>query len=862
MLVTDTDSGNRIGFVDGTDFVNEIDNARIIEILQEEDTGYAFYLQQGPAYDITFIGLDTGTMFVDVITPTSETEVAEIQYEDVEIEPGTVAVIENITVIEEAPQLKIDKDADGVFETELATTAFKQEDIGAVTTVGPKIELSNTELSLGQVAVNDRDTATLTILNTGDEDLVVSQITVDNEVFTLTPSSVVIAPDKDEDITVSFIPKDFGEQNASITIESKDDTLFVAVTGDGIGIIVTSPNSGEELIANSSYEITWDYRGVSAIKIEYSTDGGTTWETIATDQSVDMTSFVWTVPDIESFTSMIRISDTSVPEISDISDNAFRIIIPKISITHEPIAEAQEFEELNFTVTITSGAELENVTVYYDISGRRVFDKSADMTSTDGNEYTARIESGVFSALGLEYYIIAKDIQGNEIRIPSDSDYYSISASVQEMLSNYQIHGGSSVNAYRMISIPLSLTTSSIVDQLKGRLPTGKSGPDWRLFLYINDVIGYKEYPDIDGFSPGKAFWLIVKDEMNYSPITPEGKTVTTSEPFSLTLKPGWNDIANPWMFDITWDDMENPSGANLSVLYTYEGEWSDPTNPPRILEPWKGYAVRNMENLNVIINLQPTPVQAAEKSVITQEKEIWRLTIKAIAGDASDSANHLGVCEDAKVEWDHFDHVEPPPIGQYVSVSFPHYDWEQYPYAYTVDIRPPESTISWDFDVKTNIPRETVTVNIEGMEDLPEEHYVKLFDRDSKHAIDINNNTFSFVSGKDLTERHFMLVVSDSEEPELEEYASIPERFVTAMCFPNPFNPQTTIRYELSMSGKVAISIYNALGQQVKVYNISNKDQGVHEIVFDASDLTSGIYLYRVDAGYASVTGKMLYMK
>ena len=63
-------------------------------------------------------------------------------------------------------------------------------------------------------------------------------------------------------------------------------------------------------------------------------------------------------------------------------------------------------------------------------------------------------------------------------------------------------------------------------------------------------------------------------------------------------------------------------------------------------------------------------------------------------------------------------------------------------------------------------------------------------------------------------------------------------------------------------MDGKVTISIYNALDQQVKVYDIGNKDQGVHEIVFDASELTSGIYFYRVDAGYASVTGKMLYME
>jgi len=81
-------------------------------------------------------------------------------------------------------------------------------------------------------------------------------------------------------------------------------------------------------------------------------------------------------------------------------------------------------------------------------------------------------------------------------------------------------------------------------------------------------------------------------------------------------------------------------------------------------------------------------------------------------------------------------------------------------------------------------------------------------------------------------------------------------------MCFTNPFNPQTTIRYKLSMAGKFTISIYNALDQQVKVYDIGQMEQGIHELVFDATELTSGPYFYLIDAGYASVTGKMLYMK
>ena len=65
-----------------------------------------------------------------------------------------------------------------------------------------------------------------------------------------------------------------------------------------------------------------------------------------------------------------------------------------------------------------------------------------------------------------------------------------------------------------------------------------------------------------------------------------------------------------------------------------------------------------------------------------------------------------------------------------------------------------------------------------------------------------------------------------------------------------------------MSHPEKVSILVFNSLGQRVHVYELGYREQGIHELVFDASELTSGLYFYRVDAGYSSVTGKLLYMK
>ncbi|MFC2088874.1 M14 family zinc carboxypeptidase [Calditrichota bacterium] len=70
---------------------------------------------------------------------------------------------------------------------------------------------------------------------------------------------------------------------------------------------------------------------------------------------------------------------------------------------------------------------------------------------------------------------------------------------------------------------------------------------------------------------------------------------------------------------------------------------------------------------------------------------------------------------------------------------------------------------------------------------------------------------------------------------------------------FPNPFNPVTTIKYKLPKPTSVLIEIYNVLGQKLSTLVNMHEKAGYHEIQFDASQLASGIYLYRIQAGNPS---------
>jgi len=79
---------------------------------------------------------------------------------------------------------------------------------------------------------------------------------------------------------------------------------------------------------------------------------------------------------------------------------------------------------------------------------------------------------------------------------------------------------------------------------------------------------------------------------------------------------------------------------------------------------------------------------------------------------------------------------------------------------------------------------------------------------------------------------------------------------------YPNPFNPETIIRYQIVKSGPVAIKVYDITGREIMTLVNEEKNQGRYEVKFDASKLSSGIYFYRITANGFNDVKKMILMK
>ncbi|MGH7455124.1 MAG: hypothetical protein ACRENG_27465, partial [bacterium] len=167
--------------------------------------------------------------------------------------------------------------------------------------------------------------------------------------------------------------------------------------------------------------------------------------------------------------------------------------------------------------------------------------------------------------------------------------------------------GGSAQTAYRMISIPTELDQTQIGAVLADDLGA-YDDTRWRFFRFEDG--NFLEFPDpkAAAFAPGKAFWLIVQ-EANKTIDAGSSLSFSTADSFTITLQPGWNDIGLPFDFPVNWSQVR-VNRSSVDGPYLYEGTWRMPPDVSR-LEPWKGYAVRNLGTVPLTLKIPPRAADA-----------------------------------------------------------------------------------------------------------------------------------------------------------------------------------------------------------------------------------------------------------
>ena len=351
---------------------------------------------------------------------------------------------------------------------------------------------------------------------------------------------------------------------------------------------------------------------------------------------------------------------------------------------------------------------------------------------------------------------------------------------------------------------------------------------------------------------------------MNWS--VGSGKSITTEESYVLTLAPGWNQIGNPFIFPVKWSDVIVNGDIQAPVIYEGEGRNVDGYryNQTQIL-PWKGYYLNNQESHNTTIEILPFSASGTllKKFSITdwiKNENDWIVQIKTECDRSWDLDNYIGQLSDAETGLDSYDFSEAPlPLGKYVSLYFPHKDWEKYPNIYTGDFRPFDSQgQKWDFCVKTNRMNQTINLSIEKILNFPANWKMILLNKTSHISFDFTKEeNYSFFINEEGAITQFQLIVGDDKYIQSNNisFFGLPEDYKLLQNYPNPFNPETHIRYEIPANDWVKISVFNLKGQLVRKLVDYKQSAGRYNIQWDGKNyndniVTSGIYLVHFHAG------------
>ncbi len=104
--------------------------------------------------------------------------------------------------------------------------------------------------------------------------------------------------------------------------------------------------------------------------------------------------------------------------------------------------------------------------------------------------------------------------------------------------------------------------------------------------------------------------------------------------------------------------------------------------------------------------------------------------------------------------------------------------------------------------------------------------------------------------------------VVLKAEKATGIDYEKPVSSFKLEQNYPNPFNPVTNINFELPSTGLIKLSIYNLLGEEIRILNNGVMVEGMHSIKFDATDLNSGVYFYKLESNGYCQSLKMVVIK
>ena len=547
-----------------------------------------------------------------------------------------------------------------------------------------------------------------------------------------------------------------------------------------------------------------------------------------------------------------------------------------ILVVHDPEAGGGTAEGgTDYPVTariITNNAPLASATLYYR-AGQAEEPTAVPMTPEESG-FVGVIPGDAIGATGLTYYFVATDEQDVSIRAPRRG-VYSLPVRVGESAAQRPgtMTGGTTQSAYRLLSMPIILDDASPEAVLGDDIPSLASPSAYdpsvaRLFEPIGTRVA--EYPGTGDFELGRAFWLIVREEVETIDAG-AGATPKLNEPVRIDLSRGWNFVGTPFAVAVPTSNLRTTSGASVTLRsYGPEG-YNTPDNPVTAMAPFDGYAVFAESATTLVVD---PPLAAEEQSanqvghttaaaVVATEPFPWRLRIRGTSRTGRDADNVAAVHPSAQDDWDARDWPEPPPLASGLTIAFDAPKGAPEDVTLSVDARPvPAEGTTWPFTVKSDAAG-PVRLSVDGLDQVPAPFEAWLLDTTTKETWNLRQTAqVRLAVLSDGAERSMRLVVGTDAyvSDVLRDLEALPLSYALGAPYPNPSAGPVAFRIGLPQEEHVTVQVYNILGQRIATLkDRASLPAGYHTIVWEAPRLASGLYFVRLEAGDYRKTRKLV---
>ena len=448
---------------------------------------------------------------------------------------------------------------------------------------------------------------------------------------------------------------------------------------------------------------------------------------------------------------------------------------------------------------------------------------------------------------------------------------------------------------FRMLSSPVSTSISSFLGPIFTQGATGADttigSPNvwiWNNSFDGSSSAGWLAITDLSTtIDPGDALLIYVFDQNELSDSTNSGfpKILEVSGSLTSGVSPsvnphgdGFTFIGNPFASSVDWDLISRTDLTNSVYVYDANaGNWKSYNSgvgelTDGLVKPFQGFFVQTvtapLSTPSLTIN---TSDRATGGTFLGKEKIIpyFRLEVSDEDQMISNSA-YLVLNESSSINFDSFDAVELASLSARsmslysLSSGGHHLDINSFN-APETDLEIPIRATSGLSDA--GFLRITEAV---GMDDY------SLFLKNGTTEIELsevpipieieNSDQFKSKANQPLplltvsTNSNYSLILRRTTATQIAVDA--PFGFSLDQNFPNPFNPETTIRFTIPKNDHVRLKIYNSLGQLVEVLADRTMNAGVHSVRFSGAELSSGVYFYTLTTEDGILSKKMLLLK